>query len=286
MSSPSLLRLDAHQHFWRYRAADYPWIGVPEAGLRRDFIPQDLKPLLDAAGLDGCIAVQARAGEQETNALLEMARQHPWIFGVVGWVDLCDPALEQHLHQWRDQPPLKGFRHQIQDEPRPATFMADPAFSRGLQQLQQQGYVYEVLIRCADLSAATALCQCHDQHHLVLDHLGKPDIAKGPGAWADHLAPLAALPHVSCKLSGLLTEAGPGQRNAQTLRPFIELALELFGAERLMFGSDWPVCLLAGEYEGTCQLLEQTLDQLSPSEHQAIWGGTAQRVYQLEGNCP
>ena len=230
--------------------------------------------------------MQARAGEQETDALLEMARQHPWILGVVGWVDLCDPRLEQHLEQWRDAPGLKGFRHQIQDEPTPASFMADARFSRGLQHLQQQGYVYEVLIRCADLDAATALCQRHDRHHLVLDNLGKPDIANGPVGWAEHLAPLAALPHVSCKLSGLLTEAGPEQRNARALRPYIELALELFGAERLMFGSDWPVCLLAGEYQGTCQLLQQTLGPLSPDEQQAIWGGTAQRVYHLEGNCP
>lgn len=286
MSSPSSLRLDAHQHFWRYRAADYPWIGSAEADLRRDFLPQDLRPLLDAAGLDGCIAVQARAGEQETDALLEMARLHPWILGVVGWVDLCDPTLEQHLEQWRDAPRLKGFRHQIQDEPKPASFMADVGFSLGLRHLQQQGYVYEVLIRCADLDAATTLCRRHDRHHLVLDHLGKPDIANGPVGWAERLAPMAALPHVSCKLSGLLTEARPDQRNAGALRPYIELALELFGAERLMFGSDWPVCLLAGEYQGSSRLLQHTLGSLSPSEQQAIWGGTAQRVYHLEGNCP
>ena len=278
MAATLPLRLDAHQHFWRYDAAAYPWIGRDMGRLRRDFQPDDLRPLLDAAGLDGCIAVQARACESETGQLLELAERYPWIRAVVGWVDLCSDDLEQSLERWAQNPVLRGFRHQLQDESSPAGFMQNPAFNRGLTTLQRRGLVYEVLIKAPDLGVATTLCQQHDQHHLVLDHLGKPDVqANDLMAWAKLLAPLAALPHVSCKLSGLITEAHWQHWSRAQLTPYLHTALELFGPERLMFGSDWPVCLLAGEYAHTCALVD------SVSQSAAIWGGTACRVYNIEG---
>ena len=278
MSATQPLRLDAHQHFWRYDAAGYPWIDRAMDGLRRDFQPDDLRPLLDAAGLDGCIAVQARACASETDQLLALAARYPWIRAVVGWVDLCAGDLEQSLERWAQAPVLRGFRHQLQDESSPADFMQNPAFNRGLATLQRRGVVYEVLIKAQDLGAATTLCQQHDQHHMVLDHLGKPDVqANDLKAWAQQLAPLAALPHVSCKLSGLITEAHWQHWNSAQLTPYLHTALELFGPERLMFGSDWPVCLLAGEYAHTRNLVA------SVAQHPAIWGGTACRVYNIEG---
>ena len=278
MSSSHSLRLDAHQHFWRYDAADYPWIGRDMGCLRRDFQPDDLRPLLDAAGFDGCIAVQARACASETDQLLRLAERYPWICAVVGWVDLCASDLEQSLERWAQNPVLRGFRHQLQDESAPADFMQNPAFNRGLNTLQRQGLVYEILVKARDLGAVTELCQQHDRHHLVLDHLGKPDVqANDWKAWAQQLAPLAALPHVSCKLSGLITEAHWQDWHSAQLTPYLHTALELFGPERLMFGSDWPVCLLASDYAATCSLVG------SVSQHAAIWGGTACCVYNIEG---
>lgn len=284
MPSSHPLRLDAHQHFWRYDAEAYPWIGRDMDCLRRDFQPDDLKPLLDAAGVDGCIAVQARACERETDQLLMLAARYPWIHAVVGWVDLCAGDLEQSLERWSEAKVLRGFRHQLQDESSPREFMQNPAFNRGLATLQRQGLVYEMLIKATDLGAATRLCQLHDQHHLVLDHLAKPDVqAKDLRAWAAQLAPLAALPHVSCKLSGLITEAHWQDWQSAQLTPYLETALHLFGPERLMFGSDWPVCLLAGHYTDTYRLVDSVLHSLSTTQQAAIWGGNACAVYGIEG---
>lgn len=284
MSSTHPLRLDAHQHFWRYDAASYPWIGRDMACLRRDFQPDDLRPLLDQAGLDGCIAVQAQAHEHETDRLLLLAERYPWIYAVVGWVDLCAADLEQSLERWQQASALRGFRHQVQDEPSPAEFMQTPEFNRGLATLQRHGKVYEVLIKACDLSAATQLCQRHDQHHMVLDHLAKPDVqANDLSAWAEQLAPLAALEHVSCKLSGLITQAHWQHWRSDQLTPYLHTALELFGPERLMFGSDWPVCLLASDYPTTHTLVESVLHTLSATQQAAIWGGNACSIYGIKG---
>ncbi|MFJ3483769.1 amidohydrolase family protein [Pseudomonas sp. NPDC090202] len=283
----SALRLDAHQHFWRYRAQDYPWVDDRHAALRRDFMPDDLKPVLDQHGIAGCIAVQARHSVEETDALLTLARDYPWIVGVVGWVDLRANDLTQQLATWSGNTRLRGFRHQIQDEPSPSAFMQDPAFNRGVARLQSLGLTYDVLIKEADLPAATDFCQRHDHHHLILDHLGKPDLSRQDSlAWAERLAPLAALPHVSCKLSGLITEADWTHWQPVELLPYFHLALELFGPQRLMFGSDWPVCQLAGRYADVHHLFETALEQLSADEQAAIRGGTAIRLYGLEGNLP
>lgn len=284
---PSTLRLDAHQHFWRYNAQAFPWIDDRHGALRRDFMPDDLKPMLDQAGIDGCIAVQARQSETETDDLLALAEHYPWIYGVIGWVDLRADDLAQRLERWSDAPRLHGFRHLIQDEPSPFAFMLDPTFNHGLRALQRQEKVFEILIKEQDLDAATALCRRHDQHHLVLDHLGKPNVENdNPVAWAERLAPLAALPHVSCKLSGLVTEADWQQWHPVQLLPYFYLALELFGPQRLMFGSDWPVCRLAGSYHDVHHLFETAIADLSADEQAAIRGGNAIRLYGLEGNCP
>lgn len=293
MSSPlssvpaSPLRVDAHQHFWTYSAPDYPWIDQRHGALQRDFLPSDLKPLLDQHGIDGCIAVQARQSVDETDALLSHAAHHPWIFGVVGWADLRADDLDAQLARWSGAQKLVGFRHLVQDEPAPSLFLQDPAFARGVHQLQRHRLAYDVLVKDTDLHAATDFCRRHDQHHLILDHLGKPDLSReDPIAWADRLAPLAALPHVACKLSGLITEADWQHWKPVELLPYFYLALELFGPQRLMFGSDWPVCQVAGSYSDVHQLFETAISTLAVDEQYALRGGTAIRLYGLQGNCP
>ena len=166
------LRVDAHQHFWTYEARNYPWIDQRHAALQRDFLPGDLKPLLDQHGIDGCIAVQARHSVDETDALLTQAAEHLWIFGVVGWADLRAEDLDVQLARWGDPhkgaQKLVGLRHLVQNEPAPSLFLQDPAFARGMRQLQTLGLTYDVLIKDKDLHAAADICRRHDQHHLIL----------------------------------------------------------------------------------------------------------------------
>jgi L-fuconolactonase len=277
-----MIRIDAHQHFWRYRAADYPWMGEGMDVLRRDHLPQQLRPLLDAHGITGCIAVQARATEAETDFLLDLAREHDWIMAVIGWVDLRADDLEQRLARWDGQGKLAGFRHLLQDEADVPAVLADESFNRGVTTLQARGQIYEVLVRAPQLADVPAFCARHDRHWLVLDHLGKPAIGgDGDAQWRERLRQLAALPHVLCKVSGLVTEIGDRAMDADVLHRYLDAALELFGAQRLMFGSDWPVCLLKAEYAQVFDILERWAARLGRDEQAALWGGTAARCYGL-----
>ncbi|EFE97735.1 amidohydrolase family protein [Serratia odorifera] len=277
-----MLRIDAHQHYWRYQPQHYPWIDDGMAVLQQDFGPAQLQPLLQQHRLDGALLVQARHSEAENAGLLAQAAQLDGVCGVVGWLDITAPALDERLAA--RHPLLCGVRHLVQDEPDPADWLALPAVQRGMGLLQRHGCVYDLLVTHRHLAAAAAFAARHDDHWLVLDHLGKPDVARGAAHWARQIAPLAALPHVACKLSGLITEVPGGHWQAGQLLPFFEAALEAFGPQRLMFGSDWPVCLLAGEYQQVYQLCEQGVATLSPSQQAAIWGGTACRVYGLTGS--
>jgi L-fucono-1,5-lactonase len=279
-----MTRLDAHQHFWRYQAADYPWIGTGMDVVRRDWLPQDLRLLLEAHGLDGCIAVQARSSAEETEFLLELAKRFEWIAGVVGWVDLRAADLTAELARWQGQAKLVGFRHLIQDEPDAEALLADPAFNRGVAALQTAGLTYDVLVRAPQLRLIPAFCARHDRHWLVLDHLGKPAIGAGresDAEWRAQLARVAALPHVACKLSGLVTEVGDRAVDAAELCRYLDTALGLFGSRRLLFGSDWPVCLLKAEYSEVFELIDRWAAPLSEDERAALFGGTAARCYGL-----
>lgn len=276
-------RIDAHQHFWRYAAADYPWIGAGMDALRRDRLPQDLRPLLDAQGIGACIAVQARADEAENDFLLGLAEAHAWIAAVVGWVDLfADDAAERIAH-WRQRPGLAGFRHLLQDDPDPAATLSDARFGRGIAALQAQDLVYDILVRGpAQLAAVPAFAARHDRYWLVLDHLGKPAIGgEGEAEWRRQLRRLAAAPHVLCKLSGLVTEVATAQIDPDAIHRHLDAALEAFGAERMMFGSDWPVCLLRADYAEVVALVEGWAARLSPAEQGQLWGDTAARCYGL-----
>lgn len=283
------VRIDSHQHFWRYRAEDYPWIGPGMDVLARDRLPGELRPLLRAHALDASIAVQARAGRDETRFLLELARDDTCIAGVVGWENLGSPQLADHVAQWRS-PKLRGFRHQVQDESDVASFVERPDFNRGITWLQAHGYVYDVLVFERQLPDVLGFCARHDAHWLVLDHLGKPALADfdrdatAYPRWRDALRSLGAMPHVACKLSGLVTEAdwahGLRPRDFDHIARCLDTALECFGPQRLMFGSDWPVCLLAAPYDEVASLVGQWAEtRLSASERRAVWGGTAARCY-------
>jgi len=276
-------RIDAHQHFWHYHPDDYPWMGADMSVLRRDWMPRDLRPLLDAQGIDGCIAVQARADEAETDFLLGLAGSHDWIAAVVGWVDLCAEDLEARLERWVACSALAGFRHLLQDDPEVAATLADTRFNLGVKRLQAHGHIYEVLVRGATQLAKTHdFCARHDRHWLVLDHLGKPAIGGNEDAeWRNALTSLAAMPHVMCKVSGLVTEVASQSLNEAVVRRYLDTALELLGPNRLLFGSDWPVCLLRASHAEVCRIIENWTAALSPHEQSMVWGGNAMRCYGL-----
>ncbi|MQP77592.1 amidohydrolase family protein [Stenotrophomonas sp. MYb238] len=275
------LRIDAHQHFWRYSAPDYPWMGAGMEALRRDHLPDAVLPLLDAAGIDACIAVQARASEAENDFLLELARQHPHIAAVVGWVDLFAADAGERLAYWRSQPRFAGVRHLLQDDADVAATLADARFARGMRALQERALVYDILVRGpAQLAPVAAFCTRHDRHWLVLDHLGKPAIGSdGEDAWRRHLRDVAALPHVLCKVSGLVTEVVGMRVDTDAIHRHLDAALEAFGPERLMFGSDWPVCLLRADHAAVATLVRDWAARLSGGEQAQLWGDNAARCY-------
>ncbi|MDR7376845.1 L-fuconolactonase [Rhodoferax ferrireducens] len=283
-------KIDSHQHFWQFDAKAFPWIGPGMAVLAQDRGPGDYAPAMQACGVGGSIAVQARTEVAETDYLLDLAARHPSIVGVVGWVDLAGDALVSQLETWSQQPKLRGFRHILQDEPDVAQVVNNPAFRRGVALLQRQQLVYDVLVFAHQMPLVLDFCRTQDAHWLVLDHLGKPPL-KHPEQmphWVQSLKALAALPHVVCKLSGLVTETAwpyPGGLPGvvqQAIWDCFDQALDAFGPERLLFGSDWPVCELAAPYP-TVDLLAHTWasQRLSVTEQAAFWAGNATRYYQL-----
>ena len=276
------MRIDAHQHFWRYTPDEYAWIGEGMSVLRRDFLPRDLRPELDALGLDACVAVQARQDEDETRWLLSLADEHPWIAGVVGWCDLRADDIERKLEELASHPRLVGVRHVVQDEPDERFLLRDD-FCRGIALLAAKGLVYDVLVFPRQLPAAIEFARRFSELPLVLDHLAKPDARAGTLApWAEDLRALAAHENVCVKLSGLVTEADWKAWTPAGLTPYLDMALEAFGPERVMFGSDWPVCLLASDYARWHAVLMEWSHALSDGERDALFGGNAARIYGLE----
>ena len=275
-------RIDAHQHFWRYRAADYPWIDADRSPLKHDFLPSDLEAPLHEAGFDACIAVQARQNVDETRFLLELAASHPFVAGVVGWVDLQADDVAGQLEYWARDPKFVGVRHVVQDEP-DDRFMLRPAFLRGLGLLAEFDLTYDLLIYPQHLSVAVDVVSRFPEQRFVLDHLAKPVIrAREVDTWAGDLARLASCPNVSAKLSGLVTEADWRTWSPSSLRPYLDIALECFGARRLMVGSDWPVCTLAGDYARVMNVFTEFASALSPDDRDALLGTTAAGFWKLD----
>jgi L-fucono-1,5-lactonase len=274
-------RIDAHHHLWRYTPEEYGWINDQMQVLRRDFLPGELKPLLDRAGVYGSIAVQARQTLEETRWLLEQAEQAPWIEGVIGWAPIASPEFPDVLRELCRNEKLKGLRHIIQDEA-DDEFILHPAFNRGIRALRETGLVYEILIHARHVPQAIRFVDQHPEQVFVLDHCAKPPIAsREVEPWALRIRELAKQPNISCKLSGLVTEADWRRWTPSDLQPYWEVVLESFGPERLLFGSDWPVLLLATEYHRWIEIVAAWLDPLSQAEQDAIWGGTARRIYSL-----
>jgi L-fuconolactonase len=280
------MKIDSHQHFWRYSATDYPWIGAGMERLARDYLPADLEPPAAAAGIGGTVAVQARQTLEETRWLLELAERHPLIRGVVGWVDLRSVDVHGQLREFAAREQFVGVRHVVQDEPDPR-FLLGEEFVRGLEHLHPFGLTYDLLLYPQQLPAAVELAAQLPEQPFVLDHLAKPRIATWtkPGdlhAWRRDIEALAKQDSVCCKLSGMVTEAAWRQWRRADFKPYLDVALAAFGPERLMFGSDWPVCLLSGDYAEVAGIIGDFSGELSPAEQAAIWGGTARRFYGLD----
>ena len=278
-----MLRIDAHQHFWQYDPVRDAWINDGMAVLRQDFLPADLGPLLAANGMDGCVAVQADQSERETQFLLDLARDYPFIHGVVGWVDLRSPQVGDRLAHFAADRRFRGVRHLVQGEPNDE-FLLQSEVVRGISALTPLGLTYDLLLVPRQLRAATQLAAILPDQRFVLDHLAKPLIKDGVlEPWASDLGALALHPNVYCKLSGLITEADWGSWKPAQLRQYLDVVVESFGVDRLMWGSDWPVCLLAGSYHEVREVIAEYLVRFSVDERNAIFGGNAAACYGLEG---
>jgi L-fuconolactonase len=280
------MRIDAHQHFWVYNPQEYPWIDESRAKLRRDFLPADLKSELDRAGFQGCIAVQARQSLAETNWLLKLATDSPFIFGVVGWLDLRSPQLRSELEALAPHPKLVGVRHIVQSEP-DDNFLLQPEFLRGVSMLEEFDLAYDILIYDKQLPVATEFVRRFPHQRFVLDHLAKPQIrSQKMHPWTEGIQNLAAHPNVSCKLSGLVTEAHWHNWNPEDLEPYLDVALECFGPDRLMLGSDWPVCTVAASYSIAVDAVKEFLDLRTVKPRERILGANAQEFYKLKLPVP
>ncbi len=276
-----MLKIDAHQHFWNPGTLHYPWLTPDLSVLYRPFGPADLAPHLAARGVDGTIVVQATHNEAETAWLLDLAGATPWIAGVVGWVDLTADDLDEKIDRFVARGPLRGIRHQVHDEPDPH-WLLRPEVNRGLQTLARRGLVYDLLLRPVHLPILPRLFEAVPGMRWVLDHLAKPEIKSGRvEPWLAGMREVARYPNVTCKVSGMITEADHTRWTVDDIRPYFGHVLDLFGPSRLMWGSDWPVCLLAGSYEQVHDLVHDLTALLSREEQALIWGGTARTVYQL-----
>ena len=275
-------RIDAHQHFWHYDPVEYGWIDGTMATLQRDFLPADLEPELRVAGFDACVAVQARQTVEETRWLLELADRHPFVAGVVGWVDLQAADVRAQLDSFVGRPKLVGLRHIVQAEP-DERFLLRREFLRGMAVLRDLGLAYDILVYPRHLPVAVEFAQRLEGQRLVLDHLGKPDIRRAEiQEWRRHLRALAAGGHVMAKLSGLVTEADWRGWTPDQIRPYLDVAFECFGYERLMVGSDWPVCTVAADYGRTMRVVTDYLRDRPALEQDAVLGGNATRLWRLD----
>jgi L-fuconolactonase len=273
--------IDAHQHFWKYSEAQYSWIDRNMGRLKRDFLPADLRPEIARTRVAATIAVQACQTVEETRWLLELADAHSFVAGVIGWVDLCADDVTARLAELAKHPKLVGVRHVVQAEPDDRFLLRDD-FCRGVAELRQFGLVYDILIYPRHLAVAADFVAKFERQPFVLDHLAKPEIRDGAiDRWARDLRRLAECPHVSCKISGLVTEADWDRWTPADLRPYLDVAFECFGSDRLIAGSDWPVCTLAAEYSQWWTILRDYVAGRPASERDSILGGNARRVWGL-----
>lgn len=275
------MKIDAHQHFWNYNAATHDWIGDDMASIRHDFLPADLAPVLRANGIDGCVAVQADQTEAETEFLLRLADTYDFIKGVVGWVDLQDPEMGDKLKQWRTNPKFKGLRHVLQGEPQ-RDLMLKPEFLKGISQLAALDMTYDILIFPDQLQFIPEFVSKFPDLNFVIDHIAKPDIKYGKiDEWKRELEMVALYDNVSCKISGMVTEADLKLWKPADFTPYLDVVVNAFGMNRLMYGSDWPVCLAAGSYAGVLDIVKSYFSAFTIHEQELFFGQNASRFYGL-----
>lgn len=275
------MRIDSHQHFWRFDPQRDAWITDDMSVIQGDFLPEDLQSLLQQHQFDACIAVQADSSEMETQFLLDLADQHSFIKGVVGWLDLCSDTIEERLEYFSKHNKLKGLRHIVQAEP--AGFMLRKDFQQGIAALEKYNLTYDILIFPHQLEEAIKLVEAFPKQKFILDHSAKPYIKDGKiEPWKSQIERLAHFENVACKVSGLITEADWKQWDNNIMKPYLDVIFNAFGTNRTLFGSDWPVSLLAGNYVETVALVENYISTFSDSEQQQIMGLNAKTWYHLK----
>lgn len=274
------MTIDSHQHFWNYDRERHSWISDDMKAIRRNFRPEDLQPILEMHDIEGCVAVQVDQTEDETLALLSLANKHDFIKGVVGWIDLRNPALDSRLQYFSSLKKLKGFRHIVQGEK--PEFLLQRDFINGVRQLARYDFTYDLLIYHYQLDEALAFVRQVPGTRIVIDHLAKPPIAaQDHKQWSIHMRAIAEAPNLCCKISGMVTEARwPGWKYEDFV-PYLDTVMEAFGTGRLMYGSDWPVCLVAATYEEQLSIVKNFIQTFSSEEKKQILGGNAERFYNL-----
>lgn len=274
--------IDSHQHFWNYDPVAHSWINDDMSVLKRNFLPEDLLKVYQKNDIDGCIAVQADQSEAETAFLLQLASENEFIKGVVGWVDLRSEQLEERLMHYADFPKLKGFRHVVQSEPDP-NFMLRKDFQRGLDQLHGYNFTYDILIFPTQLAAALETVKSFPDQNFVIDHIAKPYIKAGKiTEWASFMQQIASHPNVMCKVSGMLTEADWTTWESKDFTPYLDIVFEAFGTQRILYGSDWPVCLVAGSYAQVKGLVSDYISKYSMAEQADIWANNTKHFYRID----
>lgn len=275
-----MIKIDSHQHFWQFDPVRDAWIDDSMQVIRRNFMPGDLQPLLAQNGIDGCVAIQADQSEKETEFLLDLAAKSDFIKGVVGWVDLLATNLSERLAYFAKNPFFKGVRHIAQGEA--DDFLQRPDVMIGIGQLEQFNLTYDLLVYTHQLPAAIELVRHFPNQAFVLDHIAKPKISEGLNAdWKNYIQQLAAFRNVNCKVSGMITETNNFQWKKVDFTPFLDTILEAFGADRIMYGSDWPVCLLAAQYEEQLAIVQDYFATLPIAEQTKIMGGNTIEFYNL-----
>ncbi|TVP51553.1 MAG: amidohydrolase [Mongoliibacter sp.] len=272
------MKIDAHQHFWQYQPLRDTWIDDSMKVIQRDFMPEDLKPELDKREIDGCIAVQADESLKETEFLLGIAKENPWVKGVVGWIDLGAGDLESQLEELSAEKKLVGFRKILQGLP--PTAMEDPDFLKGISKLENYGLTYDILIYPRHLDKAFQLAKKFPNQKFIIDHMAKPDIKNADfGMWSRKISLFGDLENVYCKVSGMVTEADWKEWSIIQFHPFLEKTTATFGVDRLVYGSDWPVCLLAASYAEVFDIATIFFSSFSKNEQEKIFGKNACRFY-------
>ena len=275
-----MLKIDAHQHFWNYDPVEYGWISEDMQPIRGDFGPAQLQPVLQQHGFDGCVAVQARQSEEENDFLLGHAAAHDFIKGVVGWIDLQAPDIEERLARY-SHPLMKGFRHVLQGEADRA-LMLQPAFMRGISKLEKKDFSYDILIFSDQLQWVPSLATSFPRQRFVIDHLAKPDIKnKDITRWKAAITRVATYDNVLCKISGMVTEADWRGWKKEDFYPYLDAVVEAFGTKRILFGSDWPVCLVAAAYPSMLGIVQDYFSAFSAHEQALFFGGNATTFYNL-----